>query len=186
MINCFVNIYVCLLLLPSLLYLHFQITNVNDWNTAAFNASIVVFSCPCVYNLTQTFRENVEMLTINSIWMRVRVCVALWVSFVIRYYFYISLSRFTDGNQCLMLCYAMPCTNCWQIDNLCKTLLYLSWKKSEHLNYLAAFFIYSILSMHEWKNSVNGKSNSHKSLQLDFKHTSKKKHSLIFDVTKSV
>lgn len=107
----------------------------------------------CMYNSTQTFRENVEMLTINSICMRMWVweCVCLrGFASIVRYpilfvQFTVSFHRWKSVPYAA--CYAMPCTNCWQIDNLCKTFLYLSWEKTERLNYSVAFFIYSILSM---------------------------------------
>lgn len=122
-------------------------------------------------------RENVEMLTINSICMRMWVRVRVWLCE------YRSLSHIICTFHCLVsqmkinaTCSATPCTNCWQIDNLCKTLLYLSWKKSEkseRLNYLGFSIVPCCLGTSE--KIVNGKSNSHNSFQLNFKQNSKKK-----------
>lgn len=118
MINCFVDIYVV-----CVLYLHFQITNVNDWNTT-FYASIAVFFSVHRVQFTQTFSENVKMLTINSICMRMRVRGFVGESLskpptsssldISLFYLciYISLSRITDENQCHMLCHV------WTVDKL--------------------------------------------------------------------
>lgn len=82
---------------------------------------VVFLGCVCLFNLTQTFRENVKMLTINSICMRMRVCVwhceshcpntpefVIWYLFV---YLTVSFHRWKK-NQCHMLCHV------WTVDKL--------------------------------------------------------------------
>lgn len=76
--------------------------------------------------------------------------------------------------------------NCWQIDNLCKALFRLScdaveqkqrrvFKLFSYVVFFCTRFDKHAIVCGKWYNSVNGKSNSHKSRQLNFQTGREKK-----------